>query len=66
LTTTHSPAKSDAVVKGLAKHGNRLRHDQTVKYVDANPYKKGGYSPMTERIVLDEFPVVYLSLIGHN
>ncbi len=41
------------MVKGLAKLGNRLRHGRKAKYVDASPFgmAKGGYSPMTGRIV---------------
>lgn len=40
------------MVKGLAKFGNRLRHDQPVKYVDASPSKaEGDYSPMTAAII---------------
>jgi len=30
------------MVKGLAKFGNRLRHDRLVKYVDASPSWVGG------------------------
>ena len=36
------------MVKGLARHGHRLRHDRMVKHVDASLFvKKSGYSPMT-------------------
>ena len=36
------------MVKGLAKLGNRLRHDRRVKCVDAGPSElQGDYSPMT-------------------
>ena len=36
------------MVKGLAKLGNRLRHDLLVKYVDVSHFgMKRGYSPMT-------------------
>lgn len=36
------------MVKGLAKHGNRLRHVLRDKCVDASLFKeKSGYSPMT-------------------
>lgn len=38
------------MVKGLAKHRNRLRHDLRVKCVDASLFMtKSGYSPMTLR-----------------
>lgn len=38
------------MVKGLAKLGNRLRHDRQVKCVDASPSGvQGDYSPMTKR-----------------
>ena len=38
------------MVKGLAKHGNRLRHVLRDKCVDASHFeKKSGYSPMTGR-----------------
>ena len=49
LTTTHPrPEIGGVVVKGLAKHGNRLRHVLRDKYVDASLFKlKRGYSPMT-------------------
>ncbi|MDB5773668.1 MAG: hypothetical protein JWM42_4042 [Burkholderia sp.] len=30
------------MVKGLAKLGNRLHHDRTVKYVDASPCSCAG------------------------
>jgi len=30
------------MVKGLAKFGNRLRHDRLAKYVDASPSWVGG------------------------
>ena len=36
------------MVKGLAKLGNRLRHDLWVKCVDVSLFEtKSGYSPMT-------------------
>lgn len=36
------------MVKGLAKHGNRLRHVLWDKCVDASLFRlKRGYSPMT-------------------
>ena len=36
------------MIKGLAKHENRLRHVLRDKYVDASLFKlKRGYSPMT-------------------
>lgn len=35
------------MIKGLAKLGNRLRHDLLVKYVDVSLFAmKRGYSPM--------------------
>jgi len=39
------------VVKGLAKLGNRLRHDLPVKCVDVSLFAmKRGYSPMTGQL----------------
>jgi hypothetical protein len=51
LTTTHPrPDIGGGVVKGLAKHGNRLRHVLRDKCVDANLFwMKRGYSPMTHQ-----------------
>jgi hypothetical protein len=52
--TMRLPGQSEgSMVKGLAKLRNRLRHDRKVKHVDASPCTvvKGGYSPMTERIL---------------
>lgn len=53
LTTTHPrPEFGGVVVKGLAKHGNRLRHVLLDKCVDASLFgSKRGYSPMTGRIL---------------
>ena len=47
-----SPAMyGGVVVKGLAKLGNRLRHDLLVKCVDVSLFDaKSGYSPMTVQL----------------
>ncbi len=43
------------MVKGLAKLGNRLRHDLMVKYVDVSLFEaKRGYSPMTPAILISK------------
>jgi hypothetical protein len=55
FTDDHMPVrpKPGTWSKVLPSSINRLRHGRTAKHVDASPFcAKGGYSPMTGRIVL--------------
>ena len=39
------------MVKGLAKFGNRGRHGRWPSLLTSAPFRKGGYSPVTDAIL---------------